>query len=109
MNLFASTALVLLAQESQDSTKSLVSTLILLPIMFLMMYFLVIRPQRKEEEDRKKMIEGLQKGDTVMTSSGIHGKVVEFRDNNETVVLNIAKDTNVVFNSSVLTKKKPNQ
>ena len=55
------------------------------------------------------MIEGLQKGDTVLTSSGIHGKVVEFRDNNETVVLNIAKDTNVVFNSSVLTKKKANQ
>jgi len=109
MNLFASTLLVFLAQESQDSTKSLVSTLILLPIMFLMMYFLVIRPQRKEEDDRKKMIEGLQKGDTVLTSSGIHGKVVEFRDNNETVVLNIAKDTNVVFNSNVLTKKKVNQ
>jgi preprotein translocase subunit YajC len=109
MNLFASTLLVFLAQDSPDSTKSLVSTLILLPIMFLMMYFLVIRPQRKEEEYRKKMIEGLQKGDTVLTSSGIHGKVVEFRDNNETVVLNISKDTNVVFNSSVLTKKKANQ
>jgi preprotein translocase subunit YajC len=106
MYLLSSTILIVLAQESQDSTKSLVSTLILLPIMFLMMYFLVIRPQKKEEDERKKMIESLQKGDTVVTNSGLHGKVVEFRDNNETVVLNIAKDTNVIFNSNVLTKKK---
>jgi len=96
---------VYLAQEA-DGTKSLVSTLILLPIMFIMMYFLVIRPQRKEEDDRKKMIEQLQKGDTVITNSGIHGKIVEFKENNEIVVLNISKDTNVTFNSSVISKKK---
>lgn len=96
---------IMLAEEG-EGTKSILSTLILLPIMFLMMYFLVIRPQRKEEEDRKKMIEGLQKGDTVVTSSGIHGKIVEFKENNELVVLNISKDTNVTFNSSVISKKK---
>lgn len=105
MNLNLIPVFVLLAEET-DGTKSLVSTLILLPIMFLMMYFLVIRPQRKEEEERKKMIEGLQKGDYVITNSGIHGKIVEFKENNELVVLNISKDANVTFNSSVITKKK---
>ncbi|NBU98968.1 MAG: preprotein translocase subunit YajC [Spirochaetia bacterium] len=106
MNFYAFPILFILAQETQDTTKSLVSTLILLPIMFLMMYFLVIRPQRKEEEDKKKMIDSLQKGDSVVTSGGIHGKIIEFRDNNETVVINIAKDTNVTFNSNVISKKK---
>lgn len=78
----------------------------MIPIMLVIMYFLVIRPQRNEEKKRKSMIESLQKGDTVITSSGIHGKVVEFKDNNETVVLAIAKDTNVAFSSSTILKKK---
>ena len=41
-----------------------------------------------------------------MTTSGIHGKVVEFKDNNESVVLNIAKETNVTFSTSSIVKKK---
>ena len=52
------------------------------------------------------MIDSLQKGDSIVTSGGIHGKIIEFRDNNETVVINIAKDTNVTFNSNVISKKK---
>ncbi|PJZ70363.1 preprotein translocase subunit YajC [Leptospira perolatii] len=75
-------------------------------VMFIIMYFLVIRPQRSEEKKRKAMIENLQKGDQVVTSSGIHGKIVEFKENNETVVIAIAKDTNVTFNTSTILKKK---
>jgi preprotein translocase subunit YajC len=52
------------------------------------------------------MIKALEKGDTVITSSGIQGKVVEFKDNNESVVLNIAKDTNVTFTAVSIVKKK---
>ena len=74
--------------------------------MLIIMYFLVIQPQRKEEKNKKAMIQALQKGDTVVTSSGIHGKVVEFKDNNESVVLNIAKDTNVTFTTNSIIKKK---
>jgi len=94
-----------LAQEGAD-TKSSLSALILFPIMLIIMYFLVIQPQRKEEKNKKAMIQALQKGDTVVTSSGIHGKVVEFKDNNESVVLNIAKDTNVTFTTNSIIKKK---
>ena len=94
-----------LAQEGAD-TKSSLSALILFPIMPIIMYFLVIQPQRKEEKNKKAMIQALQKGDTVVTSSGIHGKVVEFKDNNESVVLNIAKDTNVTFTTNSIIKKK---
>lgn len=94
-----------LAQEGAD-TKSSLSALILFPIMLIIMYFLVIQPQRKEEKNKKAMIEALQKGDSVVTSSGIHGKVVEFKDNNESVVLSIAKDTNVTFTTNSIVKKK---
>ncbi|MDX1959960.1 MAG: preprotein translocase subunit YajC [Leptospiraceae bacterium] len=95
-----------LAQDAADGGKSAISSLILIPVMIVMIYFLVIRPQQKEEKKRKEMIASLAKGDSVVTSSGIHGKIIEFRDNNETVVLNISKDTNVTFNSSSIVKKK---
>ncbi|MBK8395475.1 MAG: preprotein translocase subunit YajC [Leptospiraceae bacterium] len=94
-----------LAQEGADAKSSL-SALILFPIMLVIMYFLVIQPQRKEEKNKKAMIQALVKGDTVVTSSGIWGKVVEFKDNNESVVLNIAKDTNVTFTATSIVKKK---
>ncbi|EKR64858.1 MULTISPECIES: preprotein translocase subunit YajC [Leptospira] len=98
--------LLQLAQAAGEGDKSPFSTLLLIPIMLVIMYFLVIRPQRNEEKKRKEMIDGLKKGDEVITSSGIHGKVVEIKDNNEVVVLNIAKDTNVSFTASTVLKKK---
>ncbi|XDD51420.1 preprotein translocase subunit YajC [Leptospira sp. WS92.C1] len=95
-----------LAQAAGDGDKSPFNTLLLIPIMLVIMYFLVIRPQRSEEKKRKEMIGSLKKGDEVITSSGIHGKVVEIKENNEVVVLNIAKDTNVSFTASTVVKKK---
>ena len=53
------------------------------------------------------MIASLTKGDNVITSSGIHGKVVEVREAEQTVVLAVAANTNVTFSSnSVLSKKE---
>ncbi|WP_201029362.1 preprotein translocase subunit YajC [Leptospira santarosai] len=98
-----SSILLQLAQAAGEGDKSPFSTLLLILVI---MYFLVIRPQRNEEKKRKEMIGGLKKGDEVVTSSGIHGKVVEIKDNNEVVVLNIAKDTNVSFTASTVLKKK---
>ena len=98
--------IIILAQEQQGEPNSILSTLILIPIMGLFLYFMVIRPQNKEEENRKKMISELNKGDTVVTSSGIYGKIVEFLDNDDSIVLNIAKDTNVTFTTSSILKKK---
>ncbi len=98
---------LILAQEApQGDNKTIYSYLILIIILIVMTYFISIRPQKQAEEARKKMIESLVKGDSVIMSGGIHGKIVEFRENNELVVVNIAKDTNVVFNSTAIEKKK---
>lgn len=97
---------ILLAQAGKDGSPW--GTLLLIPIMLVVMYFLVIRPQRNEEQKRKTMIASLTKGDNVVTSSGIHGKVVEVKDNGENVVLAIAANTNVVFSSNSIAVKKEN-
>ncbi|MBL0956211.1 MAG: preprotein translocase subunit YajC [Leptospira sp.] len=101
---FLTSQFLILAQE--EGAKSSLQSLIIIPIMLVAMYFLVILPNKKEEKKRKEMITNLQKGDTVVTSSGLHGKIVEFKDNNETVVLNVAANTNVTFDTSAILKKK---
>lgn len=46
-------------------------------ILFIVFYFLLIRPQSKRAKEHKKMVEALSKGDEVLTQGGIYGKVVE--------------------------------
>ncbi|MBA3684871.1 MAG: preprotein translocase subunit YajC [Planctomycetes bacterium] len=51
--------------------------MIALPVLILgVMYFLLIRPQRKEEKKRKELISALKRGDRVVTIGGLHGEVV---------------------------------
>lgn len=98
---------LLIAQASQSESGNPFGTLLIIPIMLLVMYFLVIRPQRNEEKKRKEMIASLVKGDQVITMSGIHGKVVEVREKEGEIVLAIAPNTNVTFNTnSILSKKE---
>jgi preprotein translocase subunit YajC len=54
----------------------------LLPIvlMFVILYFLMIRPQQKRAKEQRSMLEALQKGDEVVTVGGILGKIVKVSD-----------------------------
>jgi preprotein translocase subunit YajC len=54
----------------------------LLPIvlMFVLLYFLMIRPQMKRAKEQKAMVEALQKGDEVVTAGGIVGRINEMGD-----------------------------
>ena len=52
----------------------------LLLIMFAMMYFLIIRPQSKKAKEHEAMVQGLSKGDEVLTSGGILGKITDLDD-----------------------------
>jgi preprotein translocase subunit YajC len=71
---------------------------LLLPfiLIFVIMYFLMIRPQAKKQKQRQKMIEALQKGDNVITTGGIHGKIVNIADDGKTLVVKV--DDNVKLN-----------
>lgn len=46
-------------------------------LVIVIWYFLVIRPQNKQQEEKQKMLAALKKGDKVVISSGIHGRVAE--------------------------------
>ncbi|MGF1546806.1 MAG: preprotein translocase subunit YajC [Thiotrichales bacterium] len=51
--------------------------LIMMVVFFAIMYFLIIRPQAKRAKEHKALIEGLNKGDEIVTSGGLLGKIVE--------------------------------
>lgn len=65
-------------------------------LIFVIIYFLMMRPQIKKQKEKQKMLESLKKGDNVITMGGIHGKVVGFADEEKTVIVKV--DDNVKLN-----------
>lgn len=63
------------AQTANTAQDPLLSFLPLI-LMFVVLYFLMIRPQMKKAKEHKLLVEGLQKNDEVITSSGIVGKII---------------------------------
>ena len=52
-------------------------------LIFVIMYFLIIRPQRQKAQNHRDMVANLRRGDTVVTSGGLIGKVTKVVDENE--------------------------
>lgn len=67
------------AQTSGDTQQQLLGFLPII-LMFVVLYFLMIRPQMKRAKDHKTMLEALSKGDEVITAGGIVGKVTKVGD-----------------------------
>ena len=63
-------------------------------LMFVLLYFLMIRPQMKRAKETKAMIEALQKGDEVVTAGGLVGRIVSLNENY--VTLEIADNAQVL-------------
>ena len=69
-------------------------------LMFVIFYFLLIRPQQKRQKEQKNMISSLKKGDRIITSGGLHGRITGIDDT--TLTLEIADKVRVkVGRSSV--------
>lgn len=92
--------MILLFQAQPDATSSLISTIIMFVAIFLIFYFLIIRPQQKRAKEHQKLIESLKKGDKVITSSGIHGKVVGLDD--RTVLLEVDDGVKIKFEKAAI-------
>jgi len=80
-------------------------------LIFLIMYFLMIRPQQKKLKDHRAMVEALRRGDQVITSGGLIGKVTKVDEQKSEVEVEIAPNVRVrVVRSTisqVLSKTEP--
>ncbi len=69
------------------------SPIIMMVLLFVVLYFFMIRPQMKRQKEIKKFREALKVGDTVITSGGIYGKIKEMKE--DYVMLEISGSTTV--------------
>ena len=69
------------AAGAPASTQDTIMGLLPMILMFVVLYFLMIRPQMKKAKEHKSMVEALQKGDEVVTQGGVAGRINKVGDN----------------------------
>lgn len=79
------------------------SFFITMAIVFGAFYLLIALPQRKEQEKKLAALEGMKKGDRVVTTGGMHGSVVRVEKEKGTIIVQIAKGVEVEFSKAAVT------
>lgn len=77
--------LALLFAPSGQGGSGLSVLLFQVALIFGIFYFLIIRPQRKQQAEHRKLLESLQRGDQVVTSGGLVGEVLHLKENEITI------------------------
>lgn len=72
---------------------SMLPGLIPFVLIFVLFYFLILRPQQKQTRERENMVKNLKRGDSVLTNGGIYGKITNV--NEDTLTVEIAKGINI--------------
>lgn len=72
----------------------------IIPLLFIFVifYFLMIKPQKAKEKEHKQMLENLNKNDEVITSSGIHGTIINVKE--KTVIIRIDENVKIEIEKS---------
>lgn len=78
------------AATQQANAGSTIYTFIMLAVLFVVFYFIMYRPQKKQEKETANMRNNLQVGDEITTIGGIIGKIISIKD--ETVLLETSAD-----------------
>ena len=76
-------------------------------LIFIIFYFLLIRPQKTKEKEHRKLLANLNKNEEVVTSSGIHGTIVNVKD--KTVILRIDDNVKVEIEKNCIAYIKKTQ
>lgn len=79
--------------------------MVFMVLMFVMMYFVLIRPQRTRQKQHEELIKSLKSGDHVVTAGGVHGIIASVKDT--TVMLRVADNVRVEYDrTAIATVKK---
>lgn len=69
-------------------------------LIIAVFYFFMVRPQQKKQKKQKLFLQNLKKGDIVVSSGGLHGKIVDFE--NEIIILEIAKGVRIKISKAYI-------
>lgn len=85
--------IILMMQPQEGAEANPFMSFLPLVLIIVVFYFFMIRPQMKRQKETRKFRESLAKGDKVITTGGIYGKIVEIKET--VVILEIAKDVQI--------------
>ncbi len=85
-----------------SSSGALIQMVIMLLLFFAMMYFLVILPQRRKEKEFKQMLESLKRGDNVITTGGVVGKIIDIKK--DVIKIKSANSTELEIHKAYIAK-----
>lgn len=88
-----------------SSAQTEIMSFLPLLVIFVLFFFMIIRPQMKAAKEQREMIAALQKGDEIVTSGGIVGKVTKVSDNFVTV--EIAANTEIAVQKQAIQSALP--
>ncbi|MCK6468477.1 MAG: preprotein translocase subunit YajC [Candidatus Brocadia sinica] len=93
---------LLQAAGKQSSPGGMLSMLLPFILMFVVMYFLILRPQKKKERERKALLSRIKKNDRVVTAGGVHGVITSVRENEIILRVDDAKDVKIKVDRSAI-------
>ncbi len=73
-----------------------------LVLIFAIFYFILIRPQQKQQKEFKKMVDGLKKNDQIVTIGGVHGTIVNVKE--KTFVVRVDENTRFEIDKSAVAR-----
>ena len=92
--------LLFLAQAAPAEQPNPLFSMAPLVFIFVIFYFLLIRPQQKKAKEHSKLVESIKTGDQVVTNAGIHGVVANVKD--KTLIIKIADNVKVEFDRAAV-------
>ncbi len=92
--------IIAMAPSGSGGGGSFISTIIMFGAIFLIFYFMIIRPQQKRAKEREKMLSNIQKGDKIVTSGGLHATIAGLDE--KTVLLQVGDNVKLKFERSAI-------
>jgi len=105
MNLYEVLAMAPPAEGAEASGWSKYQGLVMIGAMLVIMYMLLLRPQRKREAKRRELIASIKEKDEIVTIGGIYGKVTSVRD--KFVIVDVGKGTTMKVSKGAVSRVIP--
>ncbi|MDP8238765.1 MAG: preprotein translocase subunit YajC [Candidatus Hatepunaea meridiana] len=75
-------------------------------LIFVILYFLILRPQAKKQRRHQRMLQDLNKGDRIVTTGGIHGTIVRVNESEKTLIVKVSDDLKLTIDVTAIIRKR---
>lgn len=76
-------------------------------LIFVVLYFLILRPQARRQREHRQMLDVLSKGDKIVTSGGVHGVILKVNEKEGTILIKVADDVKLEIDRGAVARKIP--